>query len=762
MGRWADTAIFALSLPIRRAPACALLAVSLISAPVRGAEAPTSPAAGPEERLSEIRHLLREEGSASASATALAASFGSASDLWTVRLRVARAVLTPPDTPASTGVPDALETGRLGLPGLGSWVLLMRSRPSVKTLLSWAASEPFEPLARDAAMFAARQARTAAEKRAVREALKSWESREPRGPRATIDLALAQARVASTLAGAQRLRFALAAAWPDAPERAADLFDAVDQKEFKAAVRSAPEEIRAARALALARRAPKEAAALLPRSPAPGAARLDAAEARLLLGDTKGALQLLWMRPVPAGGEEVTLRAAALELDAEMRVLLHPEGASARRRRAGRRRDRPVTTPPARPKPFDAQACARAADLLSQTGGLLVRPLPDAARRRLLADAARLSLRSGQGAEARPLVRQLVLLDPSSSVLAEDLFREAFEAFHAGRFADAAASWEEQASLYRDASVRRRATYWAGRALEKAGLTDTAQRLQASLVAGTSPDLYALWAAAILGMPCPAGQPPAPPEGEVSGLDASVPASPSRELLACGLPDLAEDAAEAEGTADPLFLAAVASERGDHRRAATLLKRRWPELGSPEEGAVPLAARRAYYPCAQGALLREIAAAASVPPALVFGLVRQESVFTVDIRSRSGAVGLMQLMPATGRQLQRRGRHGARPDLKNPVVNVRLGVTYLHQLLEAFRGDVVLALAAYNAGPARARRWKRDLESLPADEFVESIPIAESRFYIKKILFFEGAYAALYGLPASPPPSFARRDATAP
>ena len=370
--------------------------------------------------------------------------------------------------------------------------------------------------------------------------------------------------------------------------------------------------------------------------------------------------------------------------------------------------------------------------------------------------------RSGQGAEARPLVRQLVLLDPSSAVLAEDLFREAFEAFHAGRFAEAAASWEEQASLYRDASVRRRATYWAGRALEKAGQTDSAQRLQASLVAGTSPDLYALWAATILGMPSPAGQPAGPSQrrgswsrrfGSRLSLARAARLRPSRPR---------RGRRRGRGDRRPLFLAAVASERGDHRRAATLLKRRWPELGSPEEGTVPLAARRAYYPCAQGALLREIAAAASVPPALVFGLVRQESVFTVDIRSRSGAVGLMQLMPATGRQLQRRGRHGARSDLKNPVVNVRLGVTYLHQLLEAFGGDVVLALAAYNAGPARARRWKRDLESLPADEFVESIPFVESRFYIKKILYFEGAYAALYGLPASPPPTFARRDAAAP
>jgi len=122
----------------------------------------------------------------------------------------------------------------------------------------------------------------------------------------------------------------------------------------------------------------------------------------------------------------------------------------------------------------------------------------------------------------------------------------------------------------------------------------------------------------------------------------------------------------------------------------------------------------------------------------------------------------MQVMPATGRQLHRREGHGARPDLRSPAVNVRLGVAYLRQMLDLFGGDPVLALAAYNAGPGRARRWRADLGSLPPDEFVESIPIAESRHYVKRVLFFEGAYAALYGLPASPPASRARRDADRP
>jgi soluble lytic murein transglycosylase len=728
----------------------------------RGFDDSAAPAPGPDERLAEIRRLLREEGSASARAAALVPPLTEASDLWAIRLRTARAVLAlahPAET--TIGAPGALETARLGIPGLGSWVTLMGSRPSVGTLLAFAAAEPLEPLARDAATFAARMARTPAEKRAVRAALATWEVHGPRGPRAAIDLALARARVARAGGEALRLRLALAAEWPDAPERAADLFDATDLAEFDRAVRRAPEEIRAARGLALAPRVPTEAAAILPRSPVSATSRLDAAEARLITGDTAETLRLLRTAPALPDGT-AALRARSLVLDAEMRALLRSEGALPLAKRSGRRRVRPAATPPAPPRPLSEAARQRADSLLARADELLGAPLSDDDRRRLLVDASRLSLRRGSAADARLRIARLVLFEPGSRALSDELFREAFDAFRAGRFAEAAEAFEEQVSLFRDIAIRRRATYWAGRCREKAGQTDAARLLYASLVAGTSPDLYAVWAAAAIDVPLAAGPPPAPSADDPAALDGVSPAAPSRELLACGLPDLAEDAAEAEGSTDPLFLATAASERGDHRRAASLLKHRWPELGSPEEGAVPLIVRRLYYPHDHAALLSEAATAASVPPALVFGLVRQESVFTTDIRSRAGAVGLMQVMPATGRQLHRREGHGARPDLKNPAVNVHLGVAYLRQMLDQFGGDPVLALAAYNAGPARARRWRADLGSLPADEFVESIPVAESRHYIKRVLFFEGAYAALYGLPASPPVFLRRRDTAAP
>jgi soluble lytic murein transglycosylase len=78
---------------------------------------------------------------------------------------------------------------------------------------------------------------------------------------------------------------------------------------------------------------------------------------------------------------------------------------------------------------------------------------------------------------------------------------------------------------------------------------------------------------------------------------------------------------------------------------------------------------------------------------------------------------------------------------------VRLGALYLRDLLAAFPGDTAAAVAAYNAGPGRVRAWKKASKAAPPDEFLESIPIPETRAYVKRVLYFQGAYAALYGFP---------------
>jgi soluble lytic murein transglycosylase len=132
-----------------------------------------------------------------------------------------------------------------------------------------------------------------------------------------------------------------------------------------------------------------------------------------------------------------------------------------------------------------------------------------------------------------------------------------------------------------------------------------------------------------------------------------------------------------------------------------------------------------------------VAAAArqwNVDEALMFGIIRQESRFNAAARSRVGATGLMQLMPATARWVARQiPVPSYRPALlTQPDVNVAMGTYYFHRVL-ADLGDPVLATAGYNAGPGRARRW-RDARPLEGAIYAESIPFNETRDYVKKVM----------------------------
>jgi soluble lytic murein transglycosylase len=144
-------------------------------------------------------------------------------------------------------------------------------------------------------------------------------------------------------------------------------------------------------------------------------------------------------------------------------------------------------------------------------------------------------------------------------------------------------------------------------------------------------------------------------------------------------------------------------------------------------------------------VFNERARAAGLEEAWVLGLVRQESRFIVDARSSVGARGLMQLMPATARWVaQRNGLHDFSPARVNEVpMNVALGTGYLKMVLEDL-GHPVLASAAYNAGPGRARRW-RDQRPLEGAVYAETIPFNETRDYVKKVMANTMFYAHLLG-----------------
>ncbi len=129
-------------------------------------------------------------------------------------------------------------------------------------------------------------------------------------------------------------------------------------------------------------------------------------------------------------------------------------------------------------------------------------------------------------------------------------------------------------------------------------------------------------------------------------------------------------------------------------------------------------------------------------PALLFGLMRQESMLDKNAVSSAGAKGLMQLMPDTARTIARSLHEPwlSDADLFKPELNVNYGGYYFKDLLNRFRGHVALASAAYNAGPNRAKQWLPISSAVPADIWIETIPFKETRKYVSTIL----SYAIIY------------------
>jgi len=144
--------------------------------------------------------------------------------------------------------------------------------------------------------------------------------------------------------------------------------------------------------------------------------------------------------------------------------------------------------------------------------------------------------------------------------------------------------------------------------------------------------------------------------------------------------------------------------------------------------------------------LGDNARARQLEEAWVLGLVRQESRFIAAIKSSAGAAGLMQLMPATAKWVAHRMgmRDYSWARVTDTGVNAALGTYYLRHVLDDLDGNPVLAAAAYNAGPGRARKW-RDARPLEGAIYAETIPFNETRDYVKKVMNNTMYYAAILG-----------------
>lgn len=154
------------------------------------------------------------------------------------------------------------------------------------------------------------------------------------------------------------------------------------------------------------------------------------------------------------------------------------------------------------------------------------------------------------------------------------------------------------------------------------------------------------------------------------------------------------------------------------------------------------------YPAPHREVLARHAKQVGLDEPLLYGLIRQESRFIHDAKSSAGAMGLMQLMPNTARYMARRVGFSdfQQTRLTEPETNVMLGTAYLRLVLDDLDGHPVLAAAAYNAGPSRARTWRGTLtRPVEGAIFAETIPFNETRDYVKKVMSNAVIYATLFG-----------------
>ena len=167
---------------------------------------------------------------------------------------------------------------------------------------------------------------------------------------------------------------------------------------------------------------------------------------------------------------------------------------------------------------------------------------------------------------------------------------------------------------------------------------------------------------------------------------------------------------------------------------------------------------KALFPLPYEAALRREAAKNNFDPMFAAGLIRQESTFQADAVSKKDAIGLMQVLPKTGKLLAKQIKvRYAKNKLFEPDFNIELGMVYISNLVRE-TGAPEYAAAAYNAGEDRIAAWKaeRNYEEIP--EVVESIPFTETREYVQIVLRNAQAYRMIYGAAESATPHLPARQ----
>lgn len=350
---------------------------------------------------------------------------------------------------------------------------------------------------------------------------------------------------------------------------------------------------------------------------------------------------------------------------------------------------------------------------------------------------------------ALALLRSLRQLDPDDSSGARFLWQRGWREYQRRNPTGAIGYWSELAAIYPDSRFTRSGRYWTARAHEALGNEARAETVYREVASVDAEDFYRRHAVRRLaGEPVDGGADAPGQPSEPWPWDADLARAlwlSDHGLDEAALIETAGLSVRTEPRATRAFEAVVLARLGRRRDSIHAVSRAFPQLGTLQQQSAPPAALRIYYPTGFEPIVQRFAEAHRIPAPLLFAMIRQESAFDPTAVSRSGARGLMQLMPATGRELAQRLRLSfSNGRLSDPEFNIRLGSKYFRQLLEMFSGNEELALAGYNGGPYRIKRLWRDEGSAPElDLFLEGLALSETTRYVKRIVLFRDTYDRL-------------------
>ncbi|MBI3303809.1 MAG: transglycosylase SLT domain-containing protein [Deltaproteobacteria bacterium] len=351
---------------------------------------------------------------------------------------------------------------------------------------------------------------------------------------------------------------------------------------------------------------------------------------------------------------------------------------------------------------------------------------------------------SNEDKRAAKAYQRLAALFPDSPLAREGRWRQGWMVYRRGEFRQAEKLFAALAKSAQGTPEGESALYWQARAIERRAAAEKARNVYRDLLRRYPDGYYAVWAEKRLHVT------PPPLEPGTDGV-ATLPSLPprldghyhrSQELHAIGLLALARrelDVVKEDAPREPAFIRFLLAEYSRLEGYAAAL--RFAQSLAREGNGNWL---RYLFPHAYWETVSAQAREKQLDPYLVLALIRQESLFDPEAVSSAQAYGLMQLLPSTAARLTH-SPSVSPVSLTNPGFNVEAGTAYLRHLLDLYDGNMMMAVAAYNAGENAVEKWRMRYAKLEPDEFVESISFRETRNYVKLVLRNYRTYRRLYG-----------------